>query len=68
MEAGVEERRDGIFIPRELLDKLEIEEANVLIRGQEIVIRPKSGARKLKGIVKTKLTMEELEELYCGDI
>ena len=68
MEAGVEERKNGIFIPRELLDKLEIEEPNILIRGQEIVIRPKSVARKLRGIVKTRLSMEELEELYCGDI
>ncbi len=49
-------------------EKLEIEEANIMIRGQEIVIRSKSVARKLRGIVKTRLSMEELEELYCGDI
>jgi hypothetical protein len=64
MEASVEEREKGIFIPRELLDKLEIEEPNILIRGQEIVIRPKSVARKLRGVVKTRLSMDELEELY----
>jgi len=47
-----------------LLDELEIDEANVLVRGHEIVIRGKSQARKLRGIVKTRLSMEELEELY----
>ncbi len=60
----VEEKGDGIFIPRELLDELEIDEANVLVRGHEIVIRGKSLARKLRGIVKTRLSVEELEELY----
>ena len=48
----------------ELLDELEIDEANVLVRGHEIVIRGKSLARKLRGIVKTRLSVEELEELY----
>jgi len=47
-----------------LLDELEIDEANVLVRGHEIVIRGKSLARKLRGIVKTRLSVEELEELY----
>jgi len=60
----VEEKGDGIFIPGELLDELEIDEANVLVRGHEIVIRGKSLARKLRGIVKTRLSVEELEELY----
>ena len=63
MKVKVEEKGEGIFIPRELLDELEIDEANVLIRGHEILIRPKSWARKLRGIVKTRLSMEELEEL-----
>jgi hypothetical protein len=62
MKIKVEEKGDGIFIPRELLDELEIDEANVLVRGHEI--RPKSLARKLRGIVKTRLSVEELEELY----
>ena len=64
MKVTVEEKGEGIFIPRKLLDELEIEEANVLIRGHEILIRPKLQARKLRGIVKTRLSVEELEELY----
>jgi len=60
-EIKIEERGNGIFIPRELLDELEIDEANVLVRGHEILIRPKSQARKLRGIVKTRLTVKELE-------
>ena len=48
----MEEKGEGIFIPRKLLDKLEIDEANVLIRGHEILIRPKLRAKKLRGIVK----------------
>ncbi|NQE46647.1 hypothetical protein C5S31_11560 [ANME-1 cluster archaeon GoMg2] len=63
-ETKIEEKGDGIFIPRELLDELEIGEANVLVRGHEILIRPKSQARKLRGIVKTRLTVKELDELY----
>lgn len=64
MKTKIEEKEDGIFIPRELLDELEIEETNVLVRGHEILIRPKSQARKLKGIVKTRVSMAKLEELY----
>jgi hypothetical protein len=63
-EIKIEERGNGIFIPRELLDELEIDEANVLVRGHEILIRSKSQARKLRGIVKTRLTVKELDELY----
>ena len=63
-ETKIEEKGDGIFIPRELLDELEIGEANVLVRGHEILIRSKSQARKLRGIVKTRLTVKELDELY----
>ena len=62
-EVKVEEKGDAIFIPRKLLDELEIDEANVLIRGHEILIRPKSRARKLREIVKTRLSVEKLEEL-----
>jgi hypothetical protein len=43
---------------------MRIDEANVLVRGHEILIRPKSQARKLRGIVKTRLTVKELDELY----
>lgn len=68
METKIEEKGDGIFIPRKLLDELEIVEANVLVRGHEILIRPKSQARKLRGIVKTRLTTNELEELYHKEI
>ena len=63
MKTKIEEKGNGIFISRELLDELEIEEANVLVRGHEILIRAKSQARKLRGIVKTRLTTKELEEL-----
>ena len=63
MKVTVKEKGEGIFIPGKLLDELEIDEANVLIRGHEIQIRPKSRARKHRGIVKTRLSMEELEEL-----
>ena len=62
-EVKVEEKGESIFIPRKLLDELEVEEANVLIRGHEIAIRGKSRARKLRGLVKTRLRVEELEEL-----
>ena len=62
MKIKVDEKGDGIFIPRKLLDELEIDEANVLIRGHEILIRPKLRAKKLRGIVKTRLSVEELEE------
>lgn len=64
----IEEKGDGIFIPRELLDELEIGEANVLVRWHEILIRPKPHARKLRGIVKTRLTIKELEELYHTEV
>ena len=64
MKIKVEEKGDGIFILRALLDELEIDEANVLVRGYEILIRPKLRARKLRGIVKTRLSVDELEELY----
>ncbi|VUT26826.1 MAG: hypothetical protein MOIL_01734 [Candidatus Methanolliviera sp. GoM_oil] len=47
LETKIEERGDGIFIPRGLLDELEIGEANVLVRWHEILIRPKLQARKL---------------------
>lgn len=60
----IEEKGAGIFIPRALLDELEIGEANVLVRGHEILIRSKSQARKLRGIVETRLTVKELDELY----
>ena len=63
-ETKIEEKGDGIFIPRALLDELEIGEANVLVRGHEILIRPKSQAMELRGIVKTRLTVKELEDLY----
>jgi hypothetical protein len=52
MSVKVEEKGDGIFIPRELLDELEIE----------------SVAKKLRGIVKTRLSVEELEELYHAGV
>lgn len=68
MKVKVEEKGGGIFIPRKLLDELEIDEANVLIRGHEILIRPKSVAKKLRGIVKTRLSVEELEELYHAGV
>lgn len=35
MKTKIEEKEDSIFIPRELLDELEIEETNVLVRGHE---------------------------------
>ena len=63
-ETKIEEKGDGIFIPRALLDELEIGDANVLVRGHEILIRSKSQARALRGIVKTRLTVKELEDLY----
>ena len=63
-ETKIEEKGAGIFIPRALLGELEIGEANVLVRGHEILIRSKSQARKLRGIVKTRLTVKELEDLY----
>jgi hypothetical protein len=68
LETKIEERGDGIFIPRGLLDELEIGEANVLVRWHEILIRPKLQARKLRGIVKTRLTTKELEELYHTEL
>ena len=60
----IEEKGDGIFIPRKLLDELEIDEANVLISVPKLKTHQKVGARKLRGIVKTRLTIKELEELY----
>ncbi|NIA11184.1 MAG: hypothetical protein GWP10_16040 [Nitrospiraceae bacterium] len=68
LETKIEESGDGIFIPRGLLDELEIGEANVLVRWHEILIRPKLQARKLRGIVKTRLTTKELEELYHTEL
>ena len=47
---------------------MEIGEANVLVRWHEILIRPKLQARKLRGIVKTRLTTKELEELYHTEL
>ncbi|KAF5413925.1 MAG: hypothetical protein C5S48_10175 [Candidatus Methanogaster sp.] len=68
LETKIEERGDGIFISRGLLDELEIGEARVLVRCHEILIKPKSQARKLRGIVKTRLTTKELEELYHTEL
>lgn len=68
LETKIDEGGDGIFIPRGLLDALEIGDANVLVRWHEILIRPKLQARKLRGIVKTRLTTKELEELYHTEL
>jgi antitoxin component of MazEF toxin-antitoxin module len=60
----IEVKKEGIFIPRKLLEELEIEDAEVVLKEHEILLRPKSVTRKLKGFVKTKLTVKELDELY----
>lgn len=60
----IEVKKEGIFIPRKLLEELEIEDAEVVLKEHEILLRPKSFTRKLKGFVKTKLTVKELDELY----
>ncbi len=60
----VEVKKEGIFIPKALLDELEIEEVTVEIRKHGILIKPKSLTRKVKGIVKSRLTVKELDELY----
>ncbi len=66
IEMEVEEKGDGIFIPRKLLDELEVDEANVLIRGHEIPIRPKLRVKKLRGIVKNGKLRGGLYELPEG--
>lgn len=63
MEIVVKE--EGIFIPKRLLKELEIEDAEVVLREHEILVKPKSLTRKLKGFVKTRLTSRELDELYA---
>jgi len=61
----IEMKEEGIFIPKRLLDELEIEDAEVVLKEHEILVKPKSLTRKLKGFVKTRLTVRELDELYA---
>jgi len=60
----VEVKKEGIFIPKALLDELEIEEVTVEVKKHRILIKPKSLTRKVRGIVKSRLTVKELDELY----
>jgi len=62
----IEMKGEGIFIPKRLLEELEIEDAEVVLKEHEILVKPKSLTRKLKGFVKTRLTVRELDELYAG--
>ncbi|MCD6203405.1 MAG: hypothetical protein J7I99_03475 [Methanophagales archaeon] len=61
----IEMKEEGIFIPKRLLEELEIEDAEVVLKEHEILVKPKSLTRKLKGFVKTRLTVRELDELYA---
>ena len=56
---------EGIFIPKGLLKELKIEDVEVVLKEHEIRVKPKSLTRKLKGFVKTSLTIRELDELYA---
>ena len=58
-------KEEGIFIPKKLLKELEIEDAEVVLKEHEILVKPKALTRKLKGFVKTGLTVRELDELYA---
>lgn len=60
----IEVKEGGIFIPKRLLEELEIGDAEVVLKEHEILVKPKSLTRKLKGLVKTRLTLRELDELY----
>jgi len=57
-------KEEGIFIPKKLLKELEIEDAEVVFKEHEILVKSKSLTRKLRGLVKTGLTVRELDELY----
>ena len=61
----IEMKEEGIFSPKRLLEELEIEDAEVVLKEHEILVKPKSLTRKLKGFVKTRLTVRELDELYA---
>jgi len=58
-------KEEGIFIPKGLLKELKIEDVEVVLKEHEIRVKPKSLTRKLKGFVKTSLTVRELDELYA---
>mgnify|MGYP001098975443 CR=1 FL=1 len=60
----IEVRKGGIFIPKGLLEELEIEDAEVVLKEHEILVKSKSLTRKLRGLVKSKLRLRELDELY----
>jgi len=60
----IEVKKEGIFIPKGLLEELEIEDVEVVLKEHEILVKPKSLTRKLKGFVKTRLTVRELDQLY----
>ena len=61
----IEMKEEGRFIPKRLLEELEIEDAEVVLKEHEILVKPKARTRKLKGFVKTRLTVRELDELYA---
>ncbi len=55
---------DGLLIPKNLLAKLGTENIEVLTRGREIVIRPKTKTRQYYGFVgETKYDEEFIKEL-----
>jgi hypothetical protein len=60
----IEVGKGGIFIPKGLLEELEIEDAEVVLKEHEILVKSKSLTRKLRGLVKSKLALRELDELY----
>ncbi|HPS92596.1 MAG TPA: hypothetical protein PKV33_10595 [Methanothrix sp.] len=55
---------EGLLIPKSLLTKLGTDNLEVLARGREIVIRPKSKTKQYYGLVgETKYDEEFIKEL-----
>ena len=55
---------EGLLIPKSLLTKLGTENLEVLTRGREIVIRPKTKTRQFYGFMgETKYDEEFIKEL-----
>lgn len=55
--------KEGLLIPNSILNELELSDFEVLTRGREILIRPKTNVRRYLGFAREGEYDEELVEL-----
>jgi hypothetical protein len=55
--------KEGLLIPRSILNELGLSDFEVLTRGREILIRPKTNVRRYLGFAREGEYDEELVEL-----